>query len=67
MSKPETSRRREVLSPSAPELRTVGPLARGVFWEVIGVMELSNHCRRLSVQLANELAERPATHAMLSG
>jgi uncharacterized NAD(P)/FAD-binding protein YdhS len=29
-------------------LRAVGPLTRGVFWEVVGVPELSAHCRRLA-------------------
>lgn len=63
----DSFRLRDAHGKTAPELHAVGPLTRGVFWEVIGVPELSNHCRRLSVQLAKELAERPATHAMLSG
>lgn len=45
-----------------PYLRAVGPLTRGVFWEVIGVPELSEHCRRLAHITVQELglAHTPA-------
>jgi uncharacterized NAD(P)/FAD-binding protein YdhS len=49
-----------------PELRAVGPLTRGVFWEVIGVPELSDHCHRLAVQLAGELENRTAAMTPIS-
>ena len=38
-----------------PHLRAVGPLTRGVFWEVVGVPELSAHCRRLAETTLAEL------------
>ncbi len=63
----DSFRLRDAHGKTAPELRAVGPLTRGVFWEVIGVPELSNHCRRLSEQLANELAKRQALAAPLAG
>ena len=50
----------------SPELRAVGPLTRGVFWEVIGVPELSDHCGRLAEQLVSEIqnrAEATAPHS----
>ncbi|RDC69033.1 hypothetical protein DLJ49_18825 [Rhodovulum sp. 12E13] len=43
-------------------LRAVGPLTRGVFWEVVGVPELSAHCARLSEALLSEVAA-PADRA----
>jgi len=50
----------------APELRAVGPLTRGVFWEVIGVPELSDHCLRLAAQLAGELENRTTAVTTIS-
>jgi len=38
-----------------PTIRAVGPLTRGAFWEVIGVPELSDHCRRLAETLVSEI------------
>lgn len=40
---------------ASPALRAMGPLTRGVFWEVMGVPELSAHARRLAERLAAEL------------
>jgi uncharacterized NAD(P)/FAD-binding protein YdhS len=40
-----------------PALRAVGPLTRGVFWEVVGVPELSAHCARLADALLCDAAE----------
>ena len=37
-----------------PALRAAGPLTRGVFWEVVGVPELSAHCARLARALLSE-------------
>ncbi len=34
-------------------LRAVGPVTRGVFWEVVGVPELSAHCLRLAEALCD--------------
>lgn len=51
---------------AAQELRAVGPLTRGVFWEVVGVPELSDHCRRLAAQLSDELDTQAARPAPLS-
>jgi uncharacterized NAD(P)/FAD-binding protein YdhS len=45
-----------------PALRAVGPLTRGIFWEVVGVPELSAHCARLAGTLLSE-AEEPAEAA----
>ncbi len=59
-------RLRDTHGMAAQELRAVGPLTRGVFWEVIGVPELSNHCRRLADQLAHELETRMARKSPLS-
>ncbi len=39
-----------------PALRAVGPLTRGIFWEVVGVPELSAHCARLAGALLSEVA-----------
>jgi len=41
-------------------LRAVGPLTRGVFWELVGVPELAAHCARLAARLSQELADTPA-------
>jgi uncharacterized NAD(P)/FAD-binding protein YdhS len=40
-----------------PALRAVGPLTRGIFWEVVGVPEVSAHCARLAGTLLSEAAE----------
>lgn len=44
-------------------LRVVGPLTRGVVWEVVGVPELSDQCRILADMLSAEAVEHdlPAT------
>ena len=44
-------------------VRAVGPLTRGVFWEVVGVPELSAHCDRLAAALLSERAMRPTVSA----
>lgn len=46
-----------------PALRAIGPLTRGVVWEVVGVPELSDQCRMLADMLTTEAAEHaPSTH-----
>lgn len=39
-----------------PALRAVGPLTRGIFWELVGVPELAAHCARLAATLTAERA-----------
>ncbi len=53
-----TYRLRDSAGRPQPALRAVGPLTRGIFWEVVGVPEVSAHCARLADTILSGAADR---------
>lgn len=52
-----TYRLRDRAGRPQPALRAVGPLTRGIFWEVVGVPEVSAHCARLADTILSGAAD----------